>query len=36
MPYLGRLITDTARVAERMTAFNPDETWKKVDTTALD
>jgi Protein of unknown function (DUF2950) len=25
----------TARIAERMTAFNPDQTWKKVDITEL-
>jgi hypothetical protein len=25
----------TARIAERMTAFNPDQTWKKVDVTEL-
>ncbi|MGC2078533.1 MAG: DUF2950 family protein, partial [Xanthobacteraceae bacterium] len=24
---------DTAEIAERMTSFNPDSTWKKVNTT---
>ena len=24
----------TAKLAERMTSFNPDQTWKKVDVTA--
>ena len=26
----------TARIAERMTSFNPDQTWKKVDVSALE
>jgi hypothetical protein len=26
----------TARIAERMTSFNPDQTWKKVDVSELE
>jgi Protein of unknown function (DUF2950) len=27
--------TQTAQFAERMTSYNPDQTWKKVDTAEL-
>ena len=27
--------TQTAQLAERMTSFNPDQTWKKVDASEL-
>ena len=32
--YQKNLGPHTARLAERMTSFNPDKTWKKVDVSA--
>ena len=32
--YQKELGKRTAKLAQRMTSFNPDQTWKKVDVTA--